>query len=231
MTQLGSIMESASRALAHLDYLGAEAQCLEALALARGQRDWATYARVLLPLQEVRRHRRLIAAEGVVRLGTPSLPGDPLSWLDGLKTGCFVLTHPHRAQAARILVQAVRDHRLFVEVLLADNPATDQRWTLRSFAGLEVTCPMPAPPADWIDRPLRSPPPRPNPPGPWPRPADWFIDATEALGDAALAHVPPGLDPAARIAALERCLDVVSDHELIHQRLWDAARAAQIACG
>src|SRR5690606_32298089 len=74
MTQLiNDIMERASQSLATMDYLASERDCLEALALARSQQDWRLYAAIILPLQECRRQRRMIAADGWVMLGSSSL--------------------------------------------------------------------------------------------------------------------------------------------------------------
>jgi len=66
---LDALMEDASRALAEMDYLTCESLCLKALAAAREDGNWAYYKRILLPLQEVRRQRRMIAADGDVVLG------------------------------------------------------------------------------------------------------------------------------------------------------------------
>ena len=81
-----------------------------------------------------------------------------------------------------------------------------------------------APPAEWVDRWLAPSDARARQLG-GRTPSDWFIDATEALGDAALAQVaaPPGTR--ARLEELERCLSVVADHEFVLQHLADAARA------
>ncbi len=99
---LNAIMERASVALQAMDYATCEAACLEALRVARHGRQWADYARVLLPLQEARRQRRMNAADGTFRLGTGDLAGGPDSWLAALAPGCIVVTPPHdRADAAR----------------------------------------------------------------------------------------------------------------------------------
>ena len=65
-----AIMEDASQALSRMDYLSCETFCLKALSLARRAKRWPVYARILLPLQETRRQRRMIAAAGVIRLGS-----------------------------------------------------------------------------------------------------------------------------------------------------------------
>ena len=48
--------------------------------------------------------------------------------------------------------QAVGRNSLCVEILLADNLVTSKQWTLRAYDGPDVTCTIPAPPADWLDR-------------------------------------------------------------------------------
>ena len=222
---LDTMMEDASLALAKMDYLACEATCLKALAMAREQGDWAYYGRILLPLQECRRQRRMIAAEGVVRLGTADLDGSPESWLSEIPEGCIVLTHPHNVNDARWLQQAARDRRQHVEVLFADNPADATRWKLTTFTGPSIVIEVEATPASWRNQWLAK-------DGATPQgaknPADWFIDATEKLGDALLARVTTE-NTLQRITELEHCLTAMSDHEILHQRLADAARDARLA--
>ena len=242
---LDSIMESASVALTTTHYLRCEALCLKALAMARRGGNWPNYARVLMPLQEARRQRRMIAAEGVIRLGSASLQGEPSSWLEHMESGCIVLTPPFRVDHARELWQLSRKQQRYVEVLFAESQVSDERWKLRSFAGPPVDCTVPAPPVDCLDRWLQI--------GTTTScngtrvetrqadqisdgtcdfdlavsASDWFLDACETLGDAALARVVAALGSVERIIQLERCLDVVTDHEITHQRLGDAARAVR----
>ncbi len=178
----------------------------------------------------------MIAAEGMVRLGTTDLTGDPAEWLERLPSGCIVLTYPHTAEDARILVDAARAGHRFVEVLLADNPAGAPQWVLRSFVGPVVHCSISSPPQTWINRwnapetpeASKAPQKLEQPKRQGKSPADWFIDATEVLGDAALAHVKSGQNDEQQIMDLEKCLEVVVDHEIIHQRLGQTARALQL---
>ena len=58
-------------------------------------------------------------------------------------------------------------------------------------------------------------------------PADWFLDAAERLGDAVLDGVA-ARDARQRVAELEACLEAAPDHEILHQRLWDAVKAARL---
>lgn len=230
MSDLYPIMEAASEALARMDYLTCEAHCVEAIALARRQRQWDAIARILLPLQEARRQRRMVAADGLIRLGTQSLEGDAAACLPNLANaggGCVVVTHPHDADAAARLALRARHERRFVEILFADNSPDDSAWHIRSFAGPAVAITMPAPPAAWRDRDL--------PPAEAKTlrdgattPGDWFLDAMDALGDAAIGAA--GRDdtesPEADFDRLYACLEVVTDHEILHQRLAEQARRA-----
>jgi hypothetical protein len=135
------------------------------------------------------------------------------------------------ASAARQLERLARQRHLFIEVLLADNRADEATWTLRSYTTLDVQCQVDAPPPQWRDQWLSGPfaaAPQLKAAGrikPGATPADWFLDALEGLGDAALAQLDPTLEDQQRLDALARCLEVATDHEILHQRLGDAARA------
>lgn len=224
--QINDIMERASQSLAAMEYLAGERDCLEALALARSQQDWRMYAAIILPLQECRRQRRMTAADGWVRLGSTTL--SDLSTLLEQGPGCIVLSYPHNSLDALRLTQAAAQGEHYLEVLYADNHASADTWTLLSPSGAMVVMDIPAPPAAWRDRVLSQ-----NEPWPGeqprkgiaPRPSDWFIDATEALGDAALRTVKAPLGTLEHLEQLEQCILAVTDHEILHQRLADAARA------
>jgi len=230
MATLDEQMERASEALARMDYLTCEARCVQALAEARDRRLWRYYARILLPLQEARRQRRQIAAEGTIRLGTGSLGGEPGDWLDQLESGCIVVSPPHGRAEATALWQAARDQRRYVEVLLTDSDLTADAWRVLSFTGPAITCQRPAPPTSWRDQWLAADAvPEPAPAGESQTPADWCLDTIEALGDAAIDKVEARTDAIPggemRVELLEPLLDVVPDHEILHQKLGDAARA------
>jgi hypothetical protein len=217
-------MEQASEALAIMDYAACEQLCVQALGEARLIQDWAYYARILLPLQETRRQRRMIAAEGTIRLGTSNLQGDVGQWLSDINEGCIVLTHPYQTGDAQRLAQLVLNEIYHIEILFADCNATESSWQLTSFTGRPVICEL-APPAPALrDRWL----------GNQPAAAQWFLHASEKLGDAAIDSVFHQMDannqdlasPKDVVAALEEALTSVPDHEILHQRLAEAARKA-----
>jgi len=240
-TQIDQIMESATQALMEMDYAASEKQCLEALSRARAQGLWHVYARVVLPLQEARRQRRMTAADGVIRLGSASLAGTPSDWAQHMSDGgCLVLTHPHTAADAGALRGLLIEQGLPVEVLWADCGVDAQTWTVRSFSDNTLAVDLPAPPAAWRDTwlgPGQSTPPAqtggttPTPSGATraamqtsATPADWMMDAMEALGDRALALCQQTEDPARRLTQLEASITAAPDHELLHQHLADTAR-------
>ncbi len=234
MLTLDQQMEEASEALARMDYLGCEELCERALAQARQAGDWAYYGRILLPLQECRRQRRMIAAEGTIRLGTGGQGGGPAIWLEHLAAGCLVITHPHtRSEASRLLAD-VRRRRLHVEIMFADSHTDDDSWRITTHQGPAISIDLPAPVAKVRDHWLMS---ATHPGKEEPATdaetdraaaADWFIDASEKLGDALLYQVE-AIGGIERIAALESCIEAAPDHELLHQALADAAKTARLA--
>ena len=201
---IDDIMELASQSLAQTDYFSCDVFCTQALADAHKQEDWANYARILLPLQEARRQRRMRAADGTIQLGTTDLETSLNAWLMAIDHGCIAISHPHQVEDATALDKAARAQRRCVEVLFADNEPTQSSWTLRSLTGPPVNCSFPSPP---------------DPPG------DWFLDAGEVLGNAALRGGEAPLGDRHRIDQLEQMLQAVPHHEILLQQLGDAARA------
>ncbi len=218
------MMEEASQALARMDYIACERLCQQALDAARRDGDWWTYSRILLPLQEARRQRRINASEGVLRLGSTSLPVDIGEWADQLTCGSIVLTRPHKVEHARALLERAREEGRYVEVLLAECSADSPTWRVVSFMTPDPSVTTaPAPPAEWRDKWL-------TPAGMAAvacenqHPSDYFLDLTEALGDQVIAAAMAEDDPMKQFERLERGLEVLTDHEKLHQRLTEAAR-------
>lgn len=211
-TPLDALMERASRLLTDMDYLGSEALCLDALAIAKQANDWTAYARIVLPLQECRRQRRMIAADTAVQLGTNACWNDP-------RDGCVAVSKPLDRGAAERLAHDVADNQKYVEVLWCDNEPDADAWTLSTFGDIQVSCAVPAPNAAWINQRLVS-----GDEG-FTAAGHWFIAASEALGDTALARVEAPLGSLERVEQLEHMVAAVGDHEILHQRLADAARA------
>ncbi len=216
-------METASQALAELDYARCESLCVDALGQARQAADWVMYQRVLMPLQEARRQRRQAALDGPILLGTPKDEQDVAAQVADIEQGCVVLTWPCTATDAKAIGDAVRDGNRPIELLFADNASDSATWRVTSFAGPQISVDLPAPKSDWV--------------GQWvdpaaiapPTPAHWFMQASEALGNVALAAIDAKTGSLAYLQALEHALSCVDDHEILHQRLASAAKALQEA--
>lgn len=222
-TALDNLMETASGALSAMDYPRCEALCLDALRQARDTGDWSYYKRIVLPLQESRRLKRQAALEGPIRLGTSSKPDDLGALVPDAVAGCVVLTLPCAAGDA-IAVQALAaEAGKAVEVLFADNAFDAAQWMLRSFHGPAVSASRPGPAAAWRDTWTQA---GNTPP---PTAAHWFMQASEALGDAALASIRHPLGSVERVIEIEGLLQAAGDHELLHQALARAAGAAHEA--
>lgn len=215
------VMEDASVALVEMRYAECERLCLQALGLAREESDFIGYSRALLPLQEARRQRRQAASDLLIRFGSSDLPtGEALTEavLDEPAAGCLILTSPHdSADATRLMESAESQGRPF-EVLLVNDQAGASNWHLQAINHKEVVAEM-------------------EPPSPldvWRRSdafAHAFVEASERLGDAALAQVEAkDLDGIERLTQLEQMVDAVPDHEKLHQALADAARTLIRAC-
>ncbi|MGB0767917.1 MAG: hypothetical protein ACPGYV_09425 [Phycisphaeraceae bacterium] len=212
---LDDLMETASRALAELDYTRCEALCDDALTRAREAEDWVMYQRVLLPLQEARRQKRQAALDGAIRLGVRQRPADMNELVPEGGAGCLVLTHCCDALDATNILSAASAS---FELLYADNAIEAETWTIVSVRNAVYTVEMPAPAgplqdlwlasgADQLDA------------------AHYFMQASEALGDAALASVGSTPGTLQHLLDLEHALDAAGDHELLHQALAAAAKA------
>jgi hypothetical protein len=215
-------METASQALGDLDYARCESLCVDALHHARDLQDWVMYQRVLMPLQESRRQRRQAALDGPIMLGTQSSEA-LVQLVDAITQGCLVVTRPCTIGDFERAVESIHRSTRPIEMLFADNTIDAARWTVTSTAGPDIRIELDAPQDDWLGRALS-----PSSMTP-PTPTHWFMQASEALGDAALAAINAEPGSLAYLSALEDALACVDDHEILHQRLAAAAKALQEA--
>ncbi len=232
-------MEKASAALLERDYLTCELYAERALTEARRLESWDDYARILMPLQESRRQRRMIAAEGWMIFGPERVqtvldslaasgpaPGPKPYSSAGKQPGeiyaaQIVVTAPLGAPEARqIWKEAVR-RRLWIEVLLAEGSGpsrTVRSWRDREIAA-SITAPEGCPIGSWLE------PEQAVSQGKTSiSPSAWFQDAAETLGDAAVAMQAERSSSVAKLDRLAQAIDAVPDHEILHQRLADVAR-------
>lgn len=225
-TAIDSIMQRASEALVSLDYALCETLCEEALAQARAAEDWPMIRRILLPLQEARRQKRQAALERLIVLGA-ELPAEPTAISDLIgdaKVGCVVFIGKGKREVAAVQAEHSRSQSLPIEMLFADSEPGEETWRITTatdpLAVVELRAPKQA---EWVGCAID--PTRVKPP----TPAHWFMAASEALGDAALAACDAPAGTTRRFDQLLAANRAVSDHEILHQRLADAAKALQEA--
>jgi len=204
---VNELMERASLALVQMDYAKSEELAMQALALCINASDWTTYARVIMPLQEARRQRRLTACDaGVSCGGIESLPA---------ASGVWIAVDVSREDAAQIDDQARAEGKA-IEVLWVTKQ-NDSQWTVSSFAGPTVSVQVTAPNV------------KPDTEGHTPPDDAWYLYASEALGDAVIAGCTHPVGSIERVVALQADLAAVLDHEKLHQALAEAARQAAMA--
>ncbi|MDX2116919.1 MAG: hypothetical protein SFY96_01910 [Planctomycetota bacterium] len=219
---IDELMERASVALADAAYFDAESLALRALKRARAADDFERVARIALPLQEARRQKRQLAIDSGVRMVLERMPRPK-----DLLPGCYLVQPPMIGVEARDLRLALDAKKISALVICREPMTRAGQWPVVGVSGgsmmevvslrVRIAPPPGVSPADsgitrdtWTDAPS----------------ASWFETAAEALGDEALARVVPS-DPAAwRVDDLLTFLDAHPDHEKLHQRLHDAARAA-----
>lgn len=235
-------MEQASQHLIHRRYFEAEQACVEAMRRAQAVRDYDRLARIVLPLQEARRQKRDLAVDsGNVFMIAGDMP-DP----DHLAAGCYLIAPPRVGVDGRLLREAADRRRIPVIVTVREPTTRDGLWPIVAVGPTTLRTKVPPPPppppvppaapaspargrgkSAPAKKPKRVAPPAPVvPSGPPLPPARWFLEANEALGDSAIAALNPASHPTVRVDTLIELLDSHPDHEKLHQRLEDAARAA-----
>ncbi len=221
---IDELMEQASRALVQTDYFQAEALCLRALRRAAQRRDYERLARICLPLQESRRQRRHTAIDSGFRAVVSALPDARAA----LAPGLYLLQPPMLGVDTRRF-REVADRRRVPAMVLCREPMTRaEQWpvvavtegTMLEMVTVRVRV---APPPGTVAS--ETGPTRDNAPTP---PAEWFIAAQEALGDAAIAMIKADDHPYWRVDDLLAFLDAVPDHEKLIQALADTCREAAL---
>lgn len=115
-----SPMEQATAALRRGQFFEAEVLANECLHIAWEQEDFAAMARIVMPLQEARRQRRLLAAEaGTVQV----VDGAMESLLKSVTPGCYVIAPPNVGADARSLANYAFEHDIPV-IAIAREPVT-----------------------------------------------------------------------------------------------------------
>jgi len=201
--KIDTLMEHAGAALAEGDYFGAESSALEALDLAHASQDWDRMARLLLPLEEARRQRRLEAAEAGVAGRVDSV--EALQEIDPITPGCWLLEPMTVGAHGRDFRAAADAQRVPVVVIVREPETQLGAWPIAILGPVVVRTKVEPP--ETLD-------------------VAWFLAAAEALGDEAIENVPADLEPETRINRLMDRLGAIRDHDELHQALAEACRDA-----
>ena len=202
--RVDALMERASAALESAKYFDCERLASEALELAHADHDYDRMARILLPLQEARRNRRLAAIDtgsiGVLE----EMPAEE----ESIESGCYLIQPPLVGADGRELRERALSDGAPVLVVVREPKTRLGLWPIVMIGPVTVRTRVDPPKSEKkIDM-------------------AWLVGATEALGDEAIAAVDPDIAAADRVSALLDRLNTVVDHEKLHQALMDACHQA-----
>lgn len=200
---IDEIMEAASRALAETSYFEAERLCVKALARAFDQLDYEHMARILLPLQEARRQKRLAAID-TGKLTVVEAPIDPEA---KIKPGCYLFQPPLVGADARAFRELADEREVPVLVVCREPKTRLGQWPVVMIGPVTVRVRI-DPPAN--EKPT----------------IEWMIEAGETLGDDAIESVDRGREITSQVCDLYDRLQTCPEHEKLHQALEEACKQA-----
>lgn len=201
--RIDSLMERASQALVRTDYAACEKNAREALRIAHAARDYERMTRIVLPLLEARRQKRQKAQDAKRITSINSM-----AELEGkeLKPGCYLLNPPGCVGVDGRALRARADEEGVPVIVIVHEPITrTKEWPIVALGPTTIRARV---------EPAKAKP-----------TVDWFLNAIDALGDAALASVDAA-SPPQRVDQLMACLETIGDHEGLHRALADECHDA-----
>lgn len=201
--KIDRMMEQASEALARRDYFDCERTAVKALAAAYQVRDFERLARIVLPLQEARRQKRLEAADTgrVIRLSEKAPADEPIT------PACYLIEPMLVGADGRDLRERADQTDTPVLVVVREPETQLGQWPLVMIGPVTVRAKVQPPPNDHVT-------------------VEWMLAASETLGDEAIAQVDPAAAADERVDDLIDRLGTCPEHEKLHQRLEEACREA-----
>jgi hypothetical protein len=196
-------MERASQALIDMDYFTCERLALQALEKSRAKHDYERIARILMPLQEARRQKRLAAIDSGHLLQTSK--GEDLAEVP--TPGCYVLEPLLVGADGRNLRERADEAGVPIFVVVREPVTATGQWPIVMIGPITVRTRV-APPKDDTAN------------------IQWMLTASEALGDEAISNVKDTLDPGPLAEALLDRLGTCPEHEKLHQACAEACKAA-----
>lgn len=215
--RIDGMMEEASRALAAGDYFGAERSAVAALRKAYTVREHERMARILLPLQEARRQILDMAFEaghvGVIDSEAP-MEGEGLR-KNEVKAGCYLVRPPRVGADGRNFRVWCRENGVAACVLTREPRTRAGLWPIVAVGPTTLRTQVSPPRAVGVEED-----------GALVPGVEWFVSASEALGDEAIEQISTDPNAHARVEKLFEALETHPDHEKLHQALGEACREA-----
>lgn len=134
-------MQAASEALVRRRYFECQRLCLRALAAAHRALDYERMARILLPLQEARRHTRDLATDS----GAVFVLSGPLPQAPSLRPGCYLLEPPRVGMDGALLRQALDAAEIPALVLTREPLTRSGLWPVVAHGPVTIRVRVPAP--------------------------------------------------------------------------------------
>ncbi len=202
--KIDELFAKASEALAAKGWFEAEQLAGRALEVARSGGEFRRMAAMLPTLAQARMSR----VKQAMKAGKVTLHSSPLTETDVIQPGCHLFQPPQVGADARRFRLLAHQQQAAAAVLCREPVIRMGLVPIVAIApGATVRCKV-RPPTN-LDRPS----------------VEWFADALEALGEAAM-EIDPQLDVEKRIDALMARLDAIPDHEGLHRCLERTCREA-----
>lgn len=211
--RIDALMEQALHALSERRWFGAERLAAEALAAARATGDFERMERILPPLLEARRQRMQLAIDAArSRTGHPvAVQRDPITDRTSIEPGCWFVGAPNLVGADARRLRLLALEREIPVLVVCFEPLTQLR-----------QLPIVAIAPGFTIRTKVDPPPSFDAPD-----LEWFLATQEALGDAALESMDPGITPPRQVEQILLRLDAVPEHEELHAAAIEIAAEAR----
>ena len=206
---IDQLMEQASEALVRTDYFESEELALRALNAAYDTTDYERMARIVLPLQEARRQKRLAALDTGVLVRLNEADQENLAECE-IEPGCYLFEPLLVGADGRDFRERANLQRVPVHVVVREPRTNEGLWPIVMIGPLTVRTKV-RPPARNDEDEVS---------------IEWMQKASESLGDAAIMKVDTTRSAADQVGQLLDLLGTCPDHEKLHQAFESACRAA-----
>jgi len=208
--KIDELMEQASAALAKTEYFECERLALEALNTAFEAGDFERMARIVLPLQEARRQKRLEALECSTVIRLNEADQELLQEDEQVEAGCYLFEPLLVGADGRDLRERANQQGVPVLVVVREPRTSVGEWPIVMIGPQTVRTKVRPPGRKDEDEVT----------------VEWMQNASEALGDAAIMRVDTSRDASDQVGQLLDFLGTCPEHEKLHQALEAACRAA-----